>query len=330
MSTNGGPEVVVVTGASAGVGRATVRAFAREGAHVGLLARGREGLEGARREVEEAGGRALVIPTDVSEAEAVEAAAERVERELGPIDVWVNNAMTSVFSPVKEMAPEEFRRVTEVNYLGYVYGTLAALGRMLPRDRGSIVQVGSALAYRGIPLQSAYCASKHAIQGFMDSLRAELLHDGSNVHVTMVQMPALNTPQFGWVKSRLPHKAQPVPPIYQPEVAAEAIMWAARHDRREVLVALPTVEAVLGNNLVPGLADRYLARTGYEGQQTDEPEDPDRPDNLLEPVPGDHGAHGDFGDRARGSSPEFWFARNRNRFALAAIAALAGAALVRR
>lgn len=223
MGTDGGPRVVVVTGASAGVGRATVRAFAGEGAHVGLLARGRDGLEGARREVEEAGGRALAIPTDVSDAEAVEA-AERVERELGLIDVWVNNAMTSVFSPAKEMTPEEFRRVTEVNYLGYVYGTLAALRRMLPRDRGSIVQVGSALAYRGIPLQSAYCASKHAIQGLMGSLRAELLHDGSNVRVTMVQMPALNTPQFGWVRSRLPHKAQPVPPIYQPEVAAEAIL----------------------------------------------------------------------------------------------------------
>src|SRR5215212_6513550 len=265
---NGKPEVVVVTGSSAGVGRATAVAFAKRGARVGLLARGRGGLKGARAEVESAGGKALLVPTDVSDAGAVERAARRIEEEFGPIDVWVNNAMTSVFSPVKEMTPDEFRRVTEVNYLGYVYGTLAALGRMLPRDRGSIVQVGSALAYRGIPLQSAYCASKHAIQGFMDSLRAELLHDGSNVRVTMVQMPALNTPQFGWVRSRLPHKAQPVPPIYQPEVAAEAILWAARHDRREVLVALPTVEAVLGNNLVPGLADRYLARTGYEGQQT--------------------------------------------------------------
>src|SRR5918912_496967 len=235
----GKPEVVVVTGASAGVGRATAVAFAKRGARVGLLARGRDGLEGARTEVESAGGKALIIPADVSDADAVEEAAQRVEEDLGPIDVWVNNAMTSVFSPVKEMTPEEFRRVTEVTYLGYVYGTMAALKRMLPRNRGTIVQVGSALAYRGIPLQSAYCGAKHAIQGFMDSLRCELLHDGSRVRVAMVQMPALNTPQFGWVKSRLPHKAQPVPPIYQPEVAAEAIHWAAHHERREIWVGVP-------------------------------------------------------------------------------------------
>ena len=206
--------VVVITGASAGVGRAAVRAFARQGADIGLLARGRDGLEGARREVEAAGGRAIVLPADVANHDAVEAAAERVERELGPIDVWVNNAVVSVFSPVKDMQPDEFQRVTEVTYLGVVYGTLAALRRMLPRDRGAIVQVGSALAYRGIPLQAAYCGAKHAIQGFSESLRCELLHDGSNVHVSMVQLPAMNTPQFDWVKSRLPRRAQPVPPIY--------------------------------------------------------------------------------------------------------------------
>src|SRR5215468_10361581 len=247
------PEIVVVTGASAGVGRATVREFARYGAHIGLLARGRDGLEAARREVEDMGGRALALPTDVSDADRVEAAAAEVEEKFGPIDVWVNNAMTSVFSPVKEMKPEEFKRVTEVTYLGVVYGTLAALKRMLPRDHGVIVQVGSALAYRGIPLQAAYCGAKHAIQGFMDSLRCELLHDGSKVQVTMVQMPALNTPQFGWVKSRLPHTAQPVPPIYQPEVAAEAIVHAAHHPRRELYVAFSTVKAIIGNKLMAGL-----------------------------------------------------------------------------
>src|SRR5215212_4904335 len=241
---NGTAEVVVVTGASAGVGRATAVAFARRGAHVGLLARGRDGLEGAKKEVEAAGGKALVVPTDVAVADAVEEAARRVEEDLGPIDVWVNNAMTSVFSPVKEMAPEEFRRVTEVTYLGTVNGTLAALERMLPRNRGRIVQVGSALAYRGIPLQAAYCASKHAIQGFTESLRSELIHDRSDVQLTMVQMPALNTPQFGWVRSRLPLEAQPVPPIFQPEVAAEAIYWAAHHGRDELWVGLSAVKAI--------------------------------------------------------------------------------------
>jgi NAD(P)-dependent dehydrogenase (short-subunit alcohol dehydrogenase family) len=222
----------VVTGASAGVGRAVARRFARDGARIALLARGTDGLDAARREIEEAGATALVCPVDVASAAHVEEAAERIERELGPIDIWINNAMTSVFSPVREMQADEYRRVTEVTYLGVVHGTLAALRRMLPRDRGTIVQVGSALAYRGIPLQSAYCASKHAIEGFMDSLRCELIHDRSRVHVTMVHLPAMNTPQFRWVKSRLPHKAQPVPPIYQPEVAADAIHWAAHHRRR--------------------------------------------------------------------------------------------------
>ena len=297
---------VVITGASAGVGRATVRAFARRGADIGLLARGVDGLEGARREVEAEGGRALVLPTDVADARQVEAAAERVERELGPIDVWVNNAMVSVFSPVKEMEPDEFRRVTEVTYLGVVYGTLAALKRMLPRDHGTIIQVGSALAYRGIPLQSAYCGAKHAIQGFTESLRCELLHDGSNVHVTMVQLPAMNTPQFDWVKSRLPRRPQPVPPIYEPEIAAEAIVWATGARRREMSVGLPTVEAIWGDKIASGLLDRYLARTGYDSQQTDEPAYPTRANNLWEPLPGDHGAHGRFAARSATFSPQTW------------------------
>jgi len=309
--------VVAITGASAGVGRAAARAFAKRGASVGLLARGRDGLEATRREVEELGGRALIVPTDVADPDAVEAAAEAIEGAFGPIDVWVNNAMASVFSPVKQMKAEEYRRATEVTYLGTVYGTLAALRRMLPRDRGAIVQVGSALAYRGIPLQSAYCAAKHAIQGFCDSLHAELIHDNSKVRLTMVQMPALNTTQFGWVKSRLPRKAQPVPPIFQPEVAAEAIVYASEHDRSEIRVGWPTVEAILGNFVAPGLLDWYLARTCYEGQMTDEPEDPGRPDNLWAPVPGDHGSHGPFDDRSRAWSWELWADTHRGWLALA-------------
>src|SRR5215208_923625 len=328
---NGKLEVVVITGASAGVGRATAVAFARRGARVGLLARGRDGLEGARTEVESAGGKALVVLTDVSDADAVEAAALRIEEDLGPIDVWVNNAMTSVFSPVKEMTPDEFRRVTEVTYLGYVYGTLAALGRMLPRNRGHIVQVGSALAYRGIPLQAAYCASKHAIQGFTESLRSELIHDRSDVQLTMVQMPALNTPQFGWVRSRLPRKAQPVPPIFQPEVAAEAIYWAAHHGRDELWVGLSAVKAIVGNKIIPRALDRYLARMGYDAQQTDELADPDRKDNLYEPMPGDAGAHGDFDDRSSDKCYQWWANTHRGWLLAGTTAAgLAGAALVRR
>lgn len=299
-------ETVVITGASAGLGRATAREFGRHGARIGLVARGVEGLQAAKREIEELGGSALVLSTDVSEPGAVEAAAAAVEDEFGPIDIWVNNAMTSVFSPVKEMLPEEFKRVTDVTYLGVVYGTLAALKRMLPRDAGTIVQVGSALAYRSIPLQSAYCAAKHAIAGFTDSLRCELIHDKSKVRITMVQMPALNTPQFRWVKSRLRNKAQPVPPIFQPEIGARAIYQAAHHPRREIYVGLPTVEAIIGNKIVPGLLDQYLGRTSYASQQTSEPEDPERPDNLWKPLAGDHGAHGVFDNRAKSKSYETW------------------------
>ena len=332
MAADNRPEVVVITGASAGVGRATAQAFARQGARVGLLARGRDGLEGAKAEAESAGAKALVLPVDVSDAQAVEAAAGEVEERFGPIDVWVNNAMVSVFSPVKEMTAEEFRRVTEVTYLGTVYGTLAALKRMLPRNRGSIVQVGSALAYRGIPLQSAYCGSKHAIQGFTESLRSELIHDRSDVQLTMVQMPALNTPQFGWVKSRLSREPQPVPPIFQPEVAAEAIVWAAQHRRNELWVGWPAVKAIWGNKLIPRELDYYLARTGYDSQQTDEPVDQDRKDNLWEPLPGDHGAHGSFDSRAHRRSYQWWANTHRGVVALAgtALAMLTGAALARR
>jgi short-subunit dehydrogenase len=297
-------EIVAITGASAGLGRAAALEFGRRGAKVGLLARGIEGLEAAKREIESAGGMALVLPTDVADAAAVEEAAAAVEEKLGPIDIWVNNAMASVFSPVAEMQPEEYKRVTEVTYLGVVYGTLAALKRMRSRNRGTIIQVGSALAYRSIPLQSAYCAAKHAIAGFTDSLRCELIHDQSKIHLTMVQMPALNTPQFGWVKSRLKHRAKPVPPIFQPEVGARAIYWAAHHRRRELYVGWPTVEAIVTNKLAPGALDHYLGRTGFQSQQTSEPEDPHRPDNLWRPVEGDHGAHGSFDASANNTSWE--------------------------
>ena len=310
-------EVVVVTGASAGLGRAIARHFGTRGARVGLVARGVDGLNGAKREIEAGGGSALVLPTDVADADALEAAAARVEEEFGPIDIWVNNAMASVFSPVKEMKPEEYKRVTEVTYLGVVYGTLSALKRMLPRDRGTIVQVGSALAYRSIPLQSAYCAAKHAIAGFTDSLRCELVHDHSHVRITMVQMPALNTIQFDWVKSRLKRKAQPVPPIFQPEVGARAVYWAAHNNRREVFVGMPTVAAIEGNKIAPGVLDRYLGHTGYDSQKTNEPEYPNRPNNLWEAVHGDHGAHGRFGDRSHPRSYELWAARHRNWIAAA-------------
>jgi NAD(P)-dependent dehydrogenase (short-subunit alcohol dehydrogenase family) len=322
----GAREVVVVAGASAGVGRATVRRFAREGAHLGLLARGAGRLDDAVREVEEMGGKAVALPVDVADPEAVEAAADRAEEELGPIDIWVNNAMATVYAPVTETTPEEFRRATEVTYLGSVWGTMAALRRMVPRDHGTIVQVGSALAYRGIPLQAAYCGAKHALQGFLESLRTELLHEGSGVRVTMVQLPALNTPQFSWARTKLVKKPQPVPPIFQPEVAAEAIVWAAHHPRRELNVGWPSVKTVVGSKVAPGLADRYLARTGFASQQRDEPVEPGRPDNLFEPVEGDYGAHGAFDDQAKTSSLQLTLTRNREWLALATGAGVVAAA----
>ncbi len=304
-------KIVVVTGASAGVGRAIVRAFAARGAHVGLIARGIDGLEGARHEVESMGGRALVLPLAVADAKAVDDAAERVEQELGPIDIWVNDAMVSVFAPIVETTPAEFKRVTEVTYLGYVHGTLAALRRMRPRNRGTIIQIGSALAYRSIPLQAAYCAAKHAVKGFSESLRTELLHDASKVRVTQVHLPAVNTPQFTWSRAKLPHEPQPVPPTFQPEVVADAVIYAATHDRREIWVGGPTALAVVAEKVAPDIADHYLASHAYESQQTKRPLDPHRPDNLFEPVPGDHGAHGPFDHLAKDRSIEWWAAKHR-------------------
>ena len=317
------PSVVVVTGASAGVGRATVREFAKHGAHIGLIARGAAGLEGAREEAARLGGRALIVPADVADYDQVESAAAEVESHLGPVDIWINNAMASVFSPFQQMEADEFRRVTEVTYLGVVYGTMAALRRMVPRNRGTIVQVGSALAYRSIPLQSAYCGAKHAIRGFTDSLRSELIHDNIQVHLTMVQLPALNTPQFEWVKSRLPGKPQPVPPIFQPEVAARAIYRAAHRKRREVFVGWPTLKAVIANKIFPGYLDRYLAKHGYDAQQTEEAADPHRPDNLWNALPGDYGAHGRFDQQAREHSLQLWATTHRAGL-VSAIAVAAG------
>jgi NAD(P)-dependent dehydrogenase (short-subunit alcohol dehydrogenase family) len=291
--------VIAVTGASAGVGRATAERLARAGARIGLIARDRDRLEQTAEAVERLGGEALVLPLDVADHDAVDDAASEIEKRFGPLDVWVNNAMVTVFATAIQVRPEEFRRATEVIYLGYVWGTLAALRRMLPRDRGTIVQVGSALAYRSIPLQAPYCAAKHAVHGFTQSLRTELLHDGSNVRVSEVQLPAANTPQFAWGRARLPRQPQPVPPIFQPEVGAKAIEHAARHGPREILVAWPTVKAVFGERIAPGLLDRYLARVGFDAQQLEEPLDGEREGNLFEPVTGAFGAHGRFDDRAR-------------------------------
>jgi NAD(P)-dependent dehydrogenase (short-subunit alcohol dehydrogenase family) len=329
MSLNG--KVVAITGASAGVGRATAREMARRGAHVGLIARGPERLEDARREVEAQSVRACVAPADVAHADQVEAAAARIEFELGPIDVWVNSAMAAKLAEVADTSPDEFRRVTEVTYLGSVYGAQAALRRMRPRDRGVIVQVGSALSRRGIPLQATYCGAKHAVKGFMDSLRVELLHHGSNVHVSLVQLPGINTPQFGWVRTNLHRHPKPVPPIYQPEVAARAIAWAAEHPRRELWVGLPTVYTILGERLASGLMDRYLARTNYAAQQDDAPIIPAyRDDNLETPPPGDPGAHGRFDAEAKTRSPQLWLATHRATVAGAALgAAAAGTAALR-
>jgi NAD(P)-dependent dehydrogenase (short-subunit alcohol dehydrogenase family) len=320
--------VVVVTGASGGIGRAVACAFGANGDRVGLLARGEAGLDGAVKDVERAGGRALAVPTDVADHRQVEVAAEQVEETLGPIDIWVNVAFTSVFAPFTEITPEEFKRVTEVTYLGYVHGTRAALDRMLARDHGTVVQVGSTLAYRGIPLQTAYCGAKHAVQGFTEALRCELLHHRSRVRITMVQLPAVNTPQFDWVLNRLPNRPRPVAPVYQPEVAARAVVHAADHPgRREYWVGRSTVGTLTANKLVPGLLDRYLARTGYEAQQTDQPAGPERPVNLWEPVDGpggrDFGAHGSFDDEAVNHSLQAWVGR-RPGLAAAAGGLLAG------
>jgi NADP-dependent 3-hydroxy acid dehydrogenase YdfG len=305
------PEVVVVTGASAGVGRAIAHAFAKRGAHIGLLARGQRGLAGAQEEVASLGGQALGLPTDVTDHAQVEAAAEAVEREFGPIDVWVNDAMATVFAPFLQVGQEEFKRATEVTYLGAVYGTMSALKRMVPRDRGTVVQVGSALAYRAIPLQSVYCGAKFAMRGFTDSVRTELMHDGSNVWITMVQLPAVNTPQFNWCRTKLPHHPQPVPPIYQPEVPAEAVYWAAHHHRREIDVGFSAVKAIVGNKLAPRFADWYLARTGYKAQQIQDMPVNSRPDNLYEPVPDQAATHGMFDSRARARSHQLWATTHR-------------------
>jgi NAD(P)-dependent dehydrogenase (short-subunit alcohol dehydrogenase family) len=325
-------QTVVITGGSAGIARATARLFGARGAQVGLIARGEAGLDGAVADVEQAGGSALAIPADVGDFGQVDAAASRVEDTFGPIDIWINVAFTSVFAPFAEVSAEEFRRVTEVSYLGFVHGTMAALNRMRPRDHGTIVQVGSALGARSIPLQSAYCGAKHAINGFTSSLRCELLHEGSNVRVTVVQMPAVNTPQFSWVRSRLPHKPQPVPPIYQPEVAARGVVYAADHPgRREYWVGASTAATLTANKLAPAVLDRYLAKTGYASQQTNQPDDPGRPGNLLAPVDGpagsDHGAHGSFDDRSHSRSAQLWLSHHPAISAAAAGGAVAGTAI---
>ena len=315
--------IVVITGASAGIGRATARRFARRGYDVGLIAREADRLEATAWEINELGRRAVALPLDVADADAVDAAAQRVEDELGPIDVWVNGASTSVVSPVDQLSSDEIRRVTDVTYLGTVYGTQAALRRMRLRDRGVVVQVGSGLAYRSVPLQAAYCGAKAAARGFTDGLRCELLHDHSNVRVTMVHLPAVNTPQFSWVRSRLPRAMQPLPPVYQPEIAAQAIVWAAEHPRRELLVGWQTWLGVLGQSLAPGLMDRYLAERAWEGQMSDDPARPGTPDNLDDPVAARVGAHGAFDEMASDASPLLWADMHRGLVAGAAIGAAA-------
>jgi len=329
-------QTVVITGASAGIARATARLYGARGANVGLIARGQAGLDGAAQDVVEAGGQALAVPTDVADHAQVEKAATEIEAQFGPIDVWINVAFASVFAPFAEITPDEFRRVTEVSYLGFVHGTMAALSRMRPRGAGTIVQVGSALSERAIPLQSAYCGAKHAINGFTESLRCELLHEGSNVHVTVVQMPAVNTPQFSWVLSRLPRHPQPVPPIYQPEVAAHGVLYAADHpERKQYWVGGSTAATLLAQKVAPALLDRYLAKTGFDAQQTKQ-EVPagSRPDNLFDPVDrpdgSDHGAHGAFDDRSHQRSWQLWMSHHPALTgAVAAGAAVGGGLVVR-
>lgn len=318
------PPVVVVTGASAGVGRAVVRRFAQDKAKIALIARGREGLEGARRDVEQAGGQALICECDVADYAAVEQTAELIERELGEIDIWINAAFAGILAPFMDMTMEDYERVNRVTYMGQVHGARAALDRMLPRDRGSLVLVGSALAYRGIPLQSAYCGAKHAIQGFHDSLRCELIHRKSNVHVTMVQLPGVNTPQFDWIRTTMPKKPKPASPPYQPEIAAEAIRFAAYSRRKNVMLGWPTLQAVWGDRFASAMLDHYLAATGVSGQQSEEPVEPDRQDNLYHPVPGDRGAHGRFDDTARTRSTHLWATKHRASIVGAAAAIAAG------
>jgi short-subunit dehydrogenase len=325
--------VVVVTGASGGIGRAIAHAFAKRGAHVGLIARGHASLEAAAEEVRSLGGQALVVAADVADPDQVEAAAAAVEERFGAIDVWVNDAMATVFARFLDTEPAEYRRATEVTYLGAVYGTMAALRRMHERDQGTIVQVGSALSYRAIPLQASYCGAKFAIRGFTDSIRTELLADRSRVRITMVQLPGVNTTQFNWCRSKLPKHPQPVPPIYQPEIPAEAVYWAAQHPRREVWVGYSTVQAILGNKLAPWLADRYLARTAISGQQVDDlPVSPERPDNLYDPLPDKAATHGIFNDQATSRSPQLWATAHRSVIAaaLSTTAALGAVALRRR
>jgi NAD(P)-dependent dehydrogenase (short-subunit alcohol dehydrogenase family) len=319
------PSIVVITGASAGAGRATALEFARHGCRIGLIARAEEGLEEAAREVEAAGGQALALPADTADAKAVEEAADHVEAHFGPIDTWVNCAMVTVYSPVSEMTAEEYRRVTEVTYLGYVHGTLAALKHMRPRDRGTIVQAGSALAYRAIPLQSAYCAAKFAIRGFTDSLRSELLHDKSHIRLSMVQLPGMNTPQFDWGRNHLSQRTQPVPPIYQPEVAARAIYRAAVEAPRELWVGKATLQTIVGATLAPGLLDRFLAKKAYSGQETQAPAIPDKDDNLFDPVHSakSHSAHGRFDEKAKPRAMEV----KEETVRTAAVTAVAGLAV---
>jgi NAD(P)-dependent dehydrogenase (short-subunit alcohol dehydrogenase family) len=319
-------ETVVVTGGTAGVGRATVREFARNGANVAILARGQDRLQAAKKEVEELGREPLAISVDVSDAEAVEKAADRIERELGQIDIWVNNAFAGIFARFLDVTPEEYERVTAVTYLGQVNGTRAALKRMMPRNRGSVVLVGSALAYRGIPLQSAYCGAKHAIQGLIDSVRSELIHDAPGVHISMVQLPGLNTPQFEWIRAKLPGKPRPIGKVFQPEVAARAIYFAAHSDRKEIEVGYPTVESIWGDKVASAWLDDYLAEVGFTGQQSPEPVSPDRKDNLFEPVPGDYAAHGRFDSEAHEDSPELWASMHKKQIGLAALGAVAATA----